>query len=119
MAGMYPICIFPKFSTRDPEKFGNRLKKWCQETAYMHGRCMLVFDSNELLAEGETVLVIQDGYEVYQKTLNEISFTYLHFAGQLCIMYKIWENKTQSVIYNMPMKWNGTEIWVGDNNNFF
>lgn len=118
MAGMHVTCTFEDFSTQNPTKFESRLTKWCSEIEYMHGRCMLVFDLKELniinKSEYKPEKIIQDGHEVYKVVMQDISFTYIHIAGELCIMYKIWENITQSVLYNMHPKWDGTELWVGN-----
>lgn len=113
MAGMYPLCPYKNFSITDIGKFGRRLKKWCKE-AYEPGKSMIIFDQVELLIDVKTTIENQDGREVYQVVLEDISFSYICISGSMCIMYKIWENKTQSVMYNMPLKWDGIELWVAE-----
>lgn len=113
MAGMYTTCIYPNFSTKDAEKFERRLTKWCKSIR-MPGKSMLVFDANALSLRDKATIEKNDDKEVYQVVLKEITFAYICINGSMCIMYKVWENKTQSVMYNMPLKWDGTELWIPD-----
>lgn len=113
MAGMYTNCIFTDFATGNSKKFERRLTKWCREVC-IPGRSMIIFDKRDLLIENESVAVEQDGRKAYIVAMTNISFSYICIAPKMCIMYKIWENKTQSVMYNMPLEWDQTELWLGD-----
>ena len=76
---------------------------------------MLIFDRNSLRIEKKHEKDVIDEVHVYKVVLSEITLTYICVPGSAkCIMYKIWENKTLSVIYNMPKKWDGTELWLGE-----
>lgn len=113
MAGMYTTCVFTNFATTDSKKFERRLINWCTK-ACMPERSMLIFDQEDFKIENKSKIVKQDRREVYEVNMTEISFSYFHISSQMCVIYKIWENKTQSVMYNMPTKWNQTELWIGD-----
>lgn len=110
MAGIHMPCKFPNFSTNDAEKFERWLLKWCKEENIL-GKSMLVFDIGELSLRNRATAMECDNREVFQVTLKEITFAYIVINGKMCIMYKVWENKTQSVLHNMPIKWDGDEIW--------
>lgn len=114
MAGIYPICKYRNFSTNNAEKFEKLLIEWCKTISEdMRGRTMILFDGNELAFRDKATVEKIDNKVVYQVALNKITFAYICINGSICIMYKVWENKTQSVIYNMPLKWDGTELWIG------
>lgn len=115
MAGMYPVCSYRKFSTNDEEKFEKLLQEWSNTiSGHMRGKAMIIFDENDLALRDKATVQKMEDKEVRQVVMKEITFTYICINGYMCIMYKIWENKTQSVIYNMPIKWDGTELWVGE-----
>lgn len=114
MAGMHTICTYRNFSTNNPEKFEKWLTKWCKTISVdMHGKTMLIFDENELAFRDKATVEKMEDKEVHIVAMNEISFAYIRINGRMCIMYKVWENITQSVIYNMPLQCNGVELWVG------
>ena len=81
----------------------------------MHGKSMLIFDRQSLLVGGEPTLESEETKTLYKVVLPNITLMYMCINGSMCIMYKILENKTQSVIYNMPQHWEGTELWIGSN----
>ena len=111
--GMYQICTYERFSLTDVGKFERRLRNWCKE-ACMRKKSMLVFDRTSFKVGGSPE-IFSDGTETYYKVvLPNITLAYSCLPGTtMCIMYKVWENQTQSVIYNMPSKWEGTELWLG------
>lgn len=113
MAGMYTTCIFSNFATTDSKKFERRLINWCKK-ACMPEKSMLIFDQKDLKIEVESKVTEQDKREVSEVNMTDISFSYIHILPGMCVMYKIWENQTQSVMYNMPIKWDQTELWIGD-----
>ena len=112
--GLYMTCSYPKFSTEEVGKFERRLKKWCNE-ACAKGISMLVFDQKNLKVEG-TQEIWYDNYLPYHELiLPNITLTYTRVVGTpMCIMYKIWENQTNKILYQMPSKWEGTELWLGE-----
>jgi len=111
MAGMPYISNYERFSIKDVGKFERRLTNWCKEE-YRPGRTMLIFDKSSLLVGGEPVVEEIDGVTYYKVTLNTLTLVYTTIPGTvMCIMYKIWENSTQSVMYNMPHNWDKTELW--------
>lgn len=110
--GLYTNCIFNKFSINDQSKFERRLKKWCEEEC-MPGKSMLIFDKDTLLVGGEPTIETNGSQTLYKVVLSNITLSYICIIGSMCIMYKIWENKTQSVMYNMPQNWEGSELWLG------
>ena len=110
--GMYNVCDFSKFSITDVEKFQRRIRKWCKEEC-MPGRSMLIFDQSSFKVGGEPVSYKDATGEYYKVVLSQISITYMRIADtSMCMMYRIWENKTESVMYNIPKKWDGTELWL-------
>ena len=114
MAGIHPICIYRDFSTNDVERFEKLLIEWCKTiSVWMHGKTMLIFDENEFALRAKATVVKIEDRQVYQVVLKNITFTYICINGNMCIMHKVWENITQSVIYNLPLEWNGTEVWIG------
>ena len=111
---MYPDCHYERFSLTDVAKFERRLTKFCKE-AYIPGRSMLIFDKSSLLVEGQRTIEVIENQELHKVVLPNITLTYTCIAGtNMCVMYKIWENKTLSVMYNIPQKWDGTELWFCD-----
>lgn len=113
--GMYEVCGYERFSMTDVAKFERRLKKWCTE-ACMPGKSMLVFDRNCLKVGGEPES-FKDNYgrQYYEVTLPNISFTYTRIADTaMCVVYKIWENDSQKILYRQPCVWNGSELWLGE-----
>lgn len=113
MSGMYTICTYSRFSITDSTKFERRLTKWCK-TECMPRQSMLIFDRDKLKIEEVSEVKKQNGQEFYQVTMANISFSYFCISAKMCIMSKVWENKTRSVIYNMPSQWDKTELWLGD-----
>lgn len=111
MSGMHTQCSYTNFSTNDADKFERWLKKWCRKFCN-HGSSMIAFDENELLLRNRATVEMCDGREFFQVTLKDIAFAYICVHGSMCILYKVWENKTQSVLYDMPTKWNNSEIWL-------
>jgi len=112
MAGMYCICDYENFSITDVGKFERRMRKFCNE-ANMPGKSMLIFDKSSLKVEGTPEKIKEENGEYYKVELPNISFTYTQIAdSEMCIMHRVWENKTQSVLYNMPRTWDGTELWL-------
>lgn len=113
--GMYSICSYKRFSITDIGKFERRLRNWCQEVSDMRGKSMLIFDRDSLIIEVDSQKFKSGDREYYKVTLPNLSFTYTYVADNaMCVMYKIWENKTESVIYNIPKKWDGTELWLAE-----
>ena len=112
--GMHNVCMYERFSITDVGKFERRLKNWCNEVSNMHGKSMLVFDRASLRVDGESTVEKFGNEEFYKMILPNMSLTYTCIPGTtMCVMHKIWENKTQSVMYSMPQKWEGTELWLG------
>ena len=110
--GMYSICCYEKFSTTDVAKFERRLMKWCREEC-MHGKSMLIFDKSSLSIERKTEIEVMGATTFYKLALPNITLVYTCIANtSMCTIHKIWENTTQSVMYNMPQKWEGTELWL-------
>ena len=110
--GLHPSCNYRGFSSTDEAFFEKRLKKWCDQIC-MHGKSMLIFDKPTLLVGGKAILESDEEQIFYKVVLSNFTLTYICINGSMCIMYKIWENKTQSVMYKMPQNWEGTELWVG------
>ena len=110
--GLYTNCEFNRFSIEDVEKFERRLTKWCKD-ACMPGRSMIIFDRSSLKVGGEATLEEYGGETFYKIVLPNITLTYICIAPTMCIMHRIWENKTQSVMYNMPREWEKVELWLG------
>ena len=111
MAGMPYISNYERFSIKDPAKFERRLTNWCKEE-YRAGKTMLIFDRNSLLVGGKPIVEETNGVTYYKVILNTLTLVYTAIPGtDMCIIYKIWENMTQSVMYNMPCSWDGTELW--------
>lgn len=110
MSGFHVPCPFPNFSTNDAEKFERWILKWCREEVY-EGKSMLVFDIDRLSLRDRATVSKCDGREVFKVTLNQITFAYIVINGSMCIIYRIWENKNQNVLHDMPTKWDGDEIW--------
>ena len=111
MKGMYSNCFYEKFSITDVGKFERRMRKWCKEE-YMPGKSMLIFDRPSLLVGGPPTTEKIDEKTVYKVELHNISLAFISITETMCIIYKIWEKNTQSVIYNMPHEWNGIELWL-------
>ena len=112
--GMYELCKYERFSMTDVAKFERRLKKWCTE-ACMPGKSMLVFDMTCLKIEVEPQFFRDNTGEYYEVTLPNISFTYMRIADTaMCMMYKIWENDSQKILYRLPCVWDGSELWLGE-----
>lgn len=123
MPGIHPICPYPNFSTNDVEIFEKSIREW--HDFISEKRCgdpMIIFDENEFafrdkstkekikeVPQGEKVAQVID---VYQVVLNIFTFTYIRPYGRMCIMFNIRETKTQRVIYHMPLKWDGVELWM-------
>ena len=110
--GMHTNCQFERFSIEDEGKFERRLTYWCKNVC-MRGKSMLIFDKSSLLVGGEATIESDGTKILYKVVLPNITLTYLCINNSMCIMYKIWENTTQSVLYNMPQKWEGPELWLG------
>lgn len=111
MAGMPYISSYERFSIKDVGKFERRLTIWCNEE-YRPGRTMLIFDRESLLVGGEPIDEVIDGITYKKVILPTFTLVYTSIPGTtMCIMYKIWENSTKSVMYNMPHCWDGTELW--------
>jgi len=113
MIAMYSNCSYENFSITDVGKFERRITKWCKEEC-MHGKSMLIFDRASLVVGGTPTIETIDGKKVYKVELPNITLAFISITEKMCIMYKIWEKSTQSVIYNMPLKWNGIELWLCD-----
>ena len=114
MAGMYCNCHYENFSLTDVGKFERRLKKWCNQEC-MHGKSMLIFDKESLCVGGETTIEKKGDITYYKVVLPNITLVYTCVGETaMCIIHKIWENKTLSVLYNMPCNWDGTELWLCD-----
>lgn len=114
MAGMYVTCNYENFSITDVGRFERRIRKWCNE-ACMPGKSMLIFDKDSLLVGGEPEIEVNGITTYYKVVLPNITLTYICVAETaMCIMHRVWENRTQSVMYNMPLKWDGVELWVCD-----
>ena len=113
MAGMYTLCHYERFSLTDVAKFERRLRKWCNEEC-MHGKSMLIYDKPSLLVGGEPAIKNEEGQSFYQVVLPNITLDYICIVGSMCIMKRIWENKTHSVLYKMPEKWDNCELWLAD-----
>ena len=112
--GMYTICYYERFSIADIGKFERRLTNWCNEVEDIHGRAMLVFDETSLALNCKPKEYKDETGKYYTISLPNVSFTYTKIADTAqCVMYKIWENRTQSVMYNMPKTWESTEMWLG------
>ena len=111
--GLYMTCSYPKFSIEDVEKFERRMVNWCSYGC-TKGVSMLIFDKEDLKVNG-TLETLHENNLPYQKlVLPQITLAYTHVQGtDMCIMYKIWDNQTQKVIYKMPSRWDGTELWLG------
>ena len=110
--GLYLPCRFERFAIEDVGKFERRITKWCKEEC-THGKSMLIFDKSSLLVGGEHVEDVIDGKRVYKVALLNITLAYICVNVNMCIMYKIWETNTQSVLYNLPIKWDNSELWLG------
>ena len=110
--GLYTNCHFTRFSIQDVGKFERRLTMWCNEEC-MPGKSMLIFDRPSLRVGGEATLEEYNGETFYKVVLPNITLTYICLNEKMCIMHRIWENKTQSVMYNMPKEWESTELWLG------
>ena len=113
MMSMYCNCTYTNFSLTDVGKFERRMTKWCTEEC-MQGKSMLIFDKPSLVVGGAPTIEKIDGKIIYKVELPNITLSFISITETMCIMYKIWENKTQSVLYNMPLRWNGIELWLCD-----
>ena len=109
---LYTNLKFTRFSIPDVERFEKRLIKWCKD-AYVPGISMILFDRSSLKVGGEATLEEFNGEAFYKIVLPNITLTYICVTPNMCIMLRIFENKTQSVIYNMPRKWESVEFWLG------
>lgn len=111
--GLHMTCIYSNFSTDNVEKFEKRMINWCNE-ACTAGISRLIFDQEMLNVKGTLEIWYDECLPYHRLTLPRITLAYTQIQGtNMCIMYKIWENSTQKVIYKMPSKWDGTELWLG------
>ena len=112
--GLQISCQFRNFSTKDAGSFEDLLTEWCTDWC-SHGKSMLIFNRYSLRIEKEHVKDVIDNVPVYKVVLDNITFAYTCIAkSSMCIMYKIWENKTLSAMHNMPLTWENAELWLGD-----
>ena len=107
---MYVNSEYTHFSLIDVTRFEKWLYKWCT-TECIHGRSMIVFDRERLLVEGKRTTEVKDNQVFHYLALPNISLEYICVNKSMCILTKVWENKTLSVLYNVPKSWHNVEVW--------
>ena len=107
---MYTCGGYTQFSITDVSKFERWMMKWCKKEC-IPGLSMLVFNKEDLMVEGKHTEVESDDHVFHYHILPNITMEYIIIGESMCILTKVWENKTLSVLYNIPNKWHNVELW--------
>ena len=107
---MYTCSGYTHFSITDVSKFERWMCKWCRQEC-IHGRSMIVFNREDLVVEGKHTEGEENNQVYHYHILPSITLEYIIISGSMCILTKVWENTTLSVLYNIPNKWHNVEVW--------
>ena len=107
---MYTCGEYTQFSLTDVSKFERWMRKWCKKEC-IPGRSMIVFNKEDLVVEGKHTEEIKDNQVFYYHALPNITLEYIIISDSMCVLTKVWENRTLSVMYNIPKKWHNLELW--------
>ena len=107
---MYIGDEYTQFSLTDVRRFERWLCKWCSQEC-THGRSMIVFDNDTLKVEGTRTIEVIENQVFHHLILPNITLRYIFISQNMCVLTKVWENITLSVLYNIPERWHNVEVW--------
>lgn len=107
---MYTCGEYKSFSLTDVSRFERWMCKWCKKEC-IHGRSMIVFDLESLVVEGKHTTEVKDAQTFHYHILPNITLEYIILNKNMCVLTKVWENKTLDVLYRIPEKWYNVEVW--------
>ena len=110
---MYTCGEFTSFSIAEVPRFERWMKKWCEHVSSTHGcsMSMLVFNKEDLRAEGTHYEEVQNNQVFHYHVLPNITLEYIIISGSMCVLTKVWETKTESALYRIPENWHNVEMW--------
>jgi len=112
---MYTCGEFTNFSIADVSRFERWMKKWCKQVRDPHGRdpgrSMLVFNKEDLRAEGTHYEEVHDKQVFHYHVLPNITLEYIIISGSMCVLTKVYETITESALYRIPENWHNIEVW--------
>ena len=110
---MYIGEEYKTFSISDVPEFESWMKDWCKHVSRIHGRskAMLVFNKEDLRAEGKHYKEVQDKQVFHYHVLPNITLEYITIIGSLCVLTKVYETVTKSALYRIPENWHNVEMW--------
>ena len=107
---MYTRAEYTSFSIADVPRFERWMKKWCEHEC-IHGRSIIVFNKEDLLAKGTEYEEVKNNQVFYYNVLPNITLEYIIINGSMCVLTKVWETKTLSALYKIPENWHNVEMW--------
>ena len=107
---MYINDEYTQFSLTDISRFERWLCKWCSQEC-THGWSMIVFDDDSLKVEGKHTVEVKNNQVFHHLILPNITLKYIFISEHMCVLTKVWENQTLSVLYSVPERWQNVEVW--------
>ena len=110
---MYTCGEYTTFSLSDVPEFERWMENWCKHVSKKHGRTrsMLVFNKEDLRAEGKHYEEVHDKQVFNYHVLPNITLEYITITGSMCVLTKVYETVTKSALYRIPENWHNVELW--------
>ena len=90
---MYTCSEYTHFSITDVNRFERWMTKWCKQEC-IPGRSMIVFNKEDLAVEGKHTEGYENNQHFHYHALPNITLEYIIISGSMCILTRVWENKT-------------------------